>query len=74
MFSSRLNVLTRAFSSANSCFITKNDVSICQRSQSTADAAYAALPFCEPAYVDIYGTLTFENNSIRGEIPLMPKE
>ena len=34
----------------------------------------AALPFREPAYVDIYGTLRFENDSIRGEVPVVPKE
>ena len=33
MFSSRRNVLTRASSSANSCFTVRNEVSICQRSQ-----------------------------------------
>ena len=45
-----------------------------ERSESTGDAAYITLPFCEPAYVSIYGTLAFENDSIKGEIPMVPKE
>ena len=45
-----------------------------ERSESTGDAAFITLPFCEPEYVSIYGTLAFENDSIKGEIPMVPKE
>ena len=44
-----------------------------ERSESTADAAYAALPFCEPAYAGIFGTLTLANDTAEGEVELVNK-
>ena len=37
----------------------------------TEDVAHIELPFCEPMYEDIYGTITLENDSVEGEVQMV---
>ena len=44
-----------------------------ERTTDTEDVAHIALLFCVPMYADVFGTLTLENDAIRGEVPVVPK-